>query len=97
MPEIQTMASGNLSLYITEDVTWENFPEKAQQFIRFSGGCVVKKIDTAAERMWIVLIRWRPFYLVYDDFPLGMSLDSMTSLCNPVIQQLFDKLSDSQG
>jgi hypothetical protein len=68
-PKIIEMASGNLSLHITEDVSWEDYSEKARKFMNWSGGYVLKRIDTPVERMWIVLIRWRPFFLKFDDLP----------------------------
>jgi hypothetical protein len=94
-PKIIEMASGNLSLLISEDVSWEGFPEQAREFMEWSGGYVIKKIDTPVERMWVVLIKWRPFFLTFDDFPLGLSLDSMTSLCNPVVKELHHKMMSS--
>ena len=87
--EIQPMASGNLSLFITDQVSWESFPSAAREFVKRVGGRVMRRIDTPVERMWIVLIRWRPFFLTFDDFPLGLSLESMSRWCNPVIQDLF--------
>ena len=92
VPKIEKMASGNLSLIITEDVSWESFPNQAREFMDWAGGWVLKKIDTPVERMWIVLIKFRPFSLTFDDFPLGLSLDSITSLGNPVIRVLHKKL-----
>jgi hypothetical protein len=49
----------------------------------WADGYVLKKIDTPVERMWILLIKWRPFWLTFDDFSRGMSLDSMSSLSIP--------------
>ncbi|BCR23991.1 DUF3630 family protein [Aquipseudomonas alcaligenes] len=91
-PEIMTMASGNLSLLITEDVSWESFPAQAEEFLKKFNGKLVKRIDTPVERIWIVLIKWRPFWLSYDDFPLGLSLDSMHSFCNSVVKQIHQEL-----
>jgi len=89
------MASGNLSLFITDQVSWQSFPSAARAFVQRVGGRVVRRIDTPVERMWIVVIRWRPFFLSFDDFPLGLSLDSMSRCCNPVIKDLFLELGDS--
>jgi hypothetical protein len=83
------MASGNLSLPITEEVSWESFPEQAQEFVNRFGGIVLKRIDTPVERMWIVLIKWRLFWLTFEDFPLGLSLDSMIRFCNSVIRDRY--------
>ena len=91
------MASGNLSLLITEDITWESFPRQAQEFVDRFKGKVLKRIDTPVERMWIVLIRWRPFYLTFEDFPLGLSLDSLSRFCNPVVRDLYKELTGAQA
>jgi hypothetical protein len=91
-PTIETMASGNLSLTITEDTAWETFPDQATDFVRRFGGIVLKRIDTPVERMWLVLIKWRPFYLTFEDFPLRMTLDSMNRSCVSVIHDIHAKL-----
>jgi hypothetical protein len=91
-PEITEMASGNLSLQITDNVSWESFPAQAEEFLKKFNGKLVKRFDTPAERVWVVLIKWRPFWLSFDDFPLGLSLDSMHSSCNSVIKQLHQEL-----
>lgn len=87
------MASGNLSLLITEDVSWESFPVQAEEFVKRFKGTVLRRIDTPVERIWIVLIRWRPFFLAFDDFPLGLSLDSMNQFCNPVVRDIYRGIS----
>jgi len=89
------MSSGNLSLQVTESVSWESFPDQAQRFLDRFDGRVVERIDTPVERMWIVIIRERRFWLTFDDYPPGLSLDSTDSLCNPVIQELHRSLSAS--
>jgi hypothetical protein len=91
-PNVTAMASGNLSLLITEDVSWDSFPEQARQFVERFNGRVLKRIDTPVERMWIVLIKWRPFWLIFEDFPLGLSLDSMNRFCNPVVREIYARL-----
>ena len=92
MPSIETMASGNPSLTLTEDTEWETFPDQAADFVRMFGGIVLKRIDTPVERIWIVLIKWRPFYLTFEDFPLRMTLDSMNSSCASVIHEIHAHL-----
>lgn len=42
--------------------------------------------------MWIVLIKWRPFFLSFDDLPLRMTLDSMNRFCAPVIHEIHAAL-----
>ena len=57
VPCIKRMASGNLSLLITEDVSWESFPEQARIFTDRFGGKVIVRIATPVERMWTVTIK----------------------------------------
>lgn len=43
-PEIIKMESGNLSLLITEDVSWESFPAQAEKFLKKFNGKVVNAL-----------------------------------------------------
>jgi hypothetical protein len=88
-PTIELMASGNLSLTITEDVSWESFPKQAEAFVQRFSGSVLIRINTGVDRMWIVLIKWRPFFLTFEDLPIRMTLDSMSRFCNPVIRTIY--------
>ncbi len=90
--KINKMASGNLSLDLTEDVTWENFPEKAREFLNLVKGKVLFKSTLPDSRSWVVLIHWRPFFLTFDDMPWGMTLDSLVRFCNPLIERLYKDL-----
>ena len=92
-PCVRTMASGNLSLLITEDVSWESFPDQAQKFVERFDGVVIERLDTPVERMWTVMIKGCKFWLSFDDFPLGLSLDSRSGMCNPIIQELHSALT----
>jgi len=89
------MASGNLSLMISEDTSWESFPAEASAFLKKVGGRVLFKTDNPVERIWHVVIRWRPFWLSYDD--CGMSLDSIHSSCNSVVIALQEESQHATG
>lgn len=91
-PCIRTMASGDLSLFITDDVSWESFPEQAQSFIERFAGEVIERIDTPVERVWTVRIKGCKFWLAFDDYPSGLSLDGKSNACNPVILELYSAL-----
>jgi hypothetical protein len=68
LPTIETMASENPSLTIPEDTSSETFQDQPIDYVRRFGGTVLKRIDTPVKRMWIVLSKWRPFYLTFEDF-----------------------------
>ena len=93
--KISKMSSGNLRLELTKNVTWENFPEKAKDFLTIVKGWALFKSTTPDKRTWLVLIKLRPFHLSYDKFSEGMSLDSLVSMCNPVIEELHNELINS--
>ncbi|TZF90720.1 hypothetical protein [Cognatilysobacter lacus] len=81
--QVQTMASGNLSLEIDPDMSWERFPVAAKAFLSQVRGIPLLKISTPVERLWIVLVGFRLFWLAVDE--MGMSLDSITKHGNKVI------------
>jgi hypothetical protein len=89
---VTTLCATPHSLLITENVSWESFPDQARQFADRFDARVLKRIETPVERMWVVLIRCRPFWLAFDDLPLGLSLNSMNRLCNPVIRDIHEIL-----
>ena len=96
MTMLQKMASGNLSVFVTDDVSYESFPDIAQRFLaRFFRGRVLIKFDGPVERTWVVLVRWRPFFLTFDDLPWGLTLVALHSSCNEVAQSIFLELKSS--
>lgn len=88
------MASGNPSLTITRDTAWDTFPDQAADFVRKFNGIVVARVNNGVDQMWIVLIKWRPFFLTFEDLPLRITLDSMSRCCAPVIGEIHAKLLD---
>jgi hypothetical protein len=94
LPTIETMASANPGLKITQDAAWETFPDQAADFVRRFNGIVLARINNGVDQMWIVLIKWRPFFLTFEDLPLRMTLDSMSRFCAPVMREIHAKLLD---
>ena len=85
---VREMASGELSLLLTEHVQWESFPDYANAILRLVGGSVVDRADGPAERVWTVSIGGQLFWLAHDE--IGVSLDSKGSestLLIPSIQE----------
>ena len=83
------MASGNLSLEIDTHMSWERFPAAAKAFLSQVRGLPLLKVATAAERTWVVLVRFRFFWLAVDE--TGMSLDAMSKGGNKVILLLHGR------
>ena len=91
--KVETTASGKLSLFITKDVGFHSFPRIAKEFLKLVGGIKIFSVDAPDIRMWIVLVKFRPFYLAYDDFPQGLSLDPMRGSSDKVVRQLFEQFN----
>ena len=72
--EIESMASGNDALALTERVGWDAFPRYAEALVQVLGGTISERADSPVERVWTVRINGELFWLAYDDFPVGVSL-----------------------
>jgi len=75
-PKIIKMASGHLSLELSDNVSYESFLEHAELFLASVGGVIKKRNDSFIMCIWKVEINNREFQLVYDDYPCGVSLES---------------------
>lgn len=88
--EVCTMASGNLSLKLTEDMNWDKFPDFAEEFVKYFGGEIISRSDSVDIRVWEVIIDNSVFWLSYDDFPSGVSLDSKDKESSAIILKIRD-------
>lgn len=75
-PKIIKMASGHLSLELSDEVSFDSFPEYASLFLAAVGGTVEERNDSIIMCIWNVLIKGKRYRLVYDDYPCGVSLES---------------------
>jgi len=75
---IEAMHSGRFCLNLTSCINWENFPDYAKAVLELLDGKIEKKTDTFDTRAWEVSIERERFYLTYDDFPIMVSLESLT-------------------
>jgi hypothetical protein len=89
---IEPMASGERSLRLTEQVSWEDFPRYASTLVTLLGGSVNHQADSPAERVWTVVIRGALFWLTFDDFPFGVSLDSQDARASSAVIPIRDAL-----
>jgi hypothetical protein len=89
---VEPMASGDRSLRLTERVTWEDFAPYARAIGRVLGASIDIKADGPVERVWAVTIRGASFWLSFDDFALGVSLDARDAAASSLIPILRDEL-----
>lgn len=92
---LTTMASGHLCLNLSEMITWEGFPAYANAFLSAVGGKRMHAADAADIRLWVITIDGQQLRLVFDDFPVMISLESGDPLGDAVLRKLFVSLSNT--
>jgi hypothetical protein len=95
--EIEPMASGHRSLRLTRAVAWEDFGPYAEAVVRALDGTVLDRADSPVERVWIVRICAGTYWLSFDDFALGVSLDSRDAAADAQIEDIRRRLLEVAG
>jgi uncharacterized protein DUF3630 len=88
----EPMASGHRSLRLTTEVSWEAFADYAEAVVSALGGTVEHRADSPAERVWSVTIDGASFWLSFDDFALGVSLDPCDAVADARIDAILLRL-----
>lgn len=91
--EMEPMASGHRSLRLTREVDWDGFGPYAEAVVSLLGGRVRDRADSPAERVWSVEIDGRRYWLSFDDFGLGVSLDSKDAAANAHLDDVRARLA----
>jgi hypothetical protein len=89
---LEPMASGHQALLLSNRVTWEHFPSYAPALVGLLGGRIADKADSAAERVWTAVIDGQSFFIAYDDYPSGVSLEPQDGGAAALIRPIFEKL-----
>ena len=92
---VKKMASGHLSLNLSEKVTWEGFPNYAAGLLRLLDGKLLNQSDGVDIRLWKVEIAGRTISLVFDDYPLMVAFESSDLDGDALIEDLHQRLSPS--
>ena len=90
-PKKQKMASGNESLELTEEGTWESFPEFAIQYTSQIGAKIKRKIESPDMHLWEIELEGATLNFVYDDFPHGVSIEPKDNSGQIVIEKLYQQ------
>jgi len=86
--DLEPMASGDQSLRLSTQVTWQAFPSYARDLIAHLNGTITSRADSPVERVWTVLIRGELFWIAFDDFALGISLDPQSEAASQLIPKI---------
>jgi hypothetical protein len=90
--ELEPMASGHRSIRLTRSVGWSDFGDYATKLVRLLEGDIVSEADTAVERVWTISIGGRRYWLSFDDFGLGVSLDPCDAAASDQIENIRQQL-----
>ena len=93
--EFQDMANGLRCLLITEQVSWERFPSFGEMVVKKLKASVVSKSTMVDMHLWKVRIQGFTFLLVFDDFPLGVTLEPETKGASELLDSLRSQLLPS--
>lgn len=87
---LERMASGHLCLNLSERVGWGGFERYADDLLAAIGGTKVRVLAESVEmRIWEVSVRGQPLKLVYDDYPVGVSLESSEKSGDDELERLL--------
>ena len=89
------MASGHLCLELTDRIGWHEFPKFAERLVSDFGWNVVEKSVVADMHIWGLKFENEQIRLVFDDFPLMISLESDSHKGDEIIKSLALKLTDA--
>ena len=89
---VQRMASGDDSLVLTDQVDYDSFPAYAEALLLCVEGTVLNRIDGPDQRVWTVRIAGQLFWLAYEDYPHGVTLESKDSAASAVIPAIRQTL-----
>ncbi|AZE97661.1 hypothetical protein C4J95_0166 [Pseudomonas orientalis] len=82
------MRSGRLYAELTSDVGWEGFPSYAEEFVKLFSGKIISRSDSVDTRVWGVIIEDLLLRLVYEDFPVMISLESQSEEGDRLMEKL---------
>jgi len=74
-------------------VTWEEFPDYAQELLTLMHGSKSSFVDGPDVRLWQVQVEGTRLRLVYDDFPQMVTLESDSDAGDRLLQLLKSRLS----
>ena len=82
------MKSGRFYAELNEKYSWEEFPIYAEEFSKLLSGEILSRNDSFDIRVWILLVEKVRLRLVYEDFPVMISLESQNEEGDLIIKSL---------
>lgn len=95
--DIELMRSGRSCLNLNSRVDWEEFPDYAEKLACVLGAKIQKKTDSFDVRIWELLIQSELVRLVFDDFPVMVSLESTSAMGDSILVGVKSRLEREVG
>jgi hypothetical protein len=92
--QVTPMANGWACILLTERVGYDEFPAYARVIASLLRARLVERFDLPDLRMrglWLGLRR--PFWIVFDDFPLGVTIEPRTRSAASDVHRLYRELA----
>lgn len=93
--KITNMHSGHLCLELTECISWDLFPSVAEATTQVIGAKILEKIDGPDIRIWKIEFGGAMLRLVFDDYPVMMTIESPDDLGDKQLRLIHDMLKYS--
>jgi len=90
--EVQIMASGHVSLNLSQAIPWEDFPTYATKLLKAIQGQKLSVTDGADMRIWDIVVEGTSLRLVYDDYPNMVALESSDDEGDVLLRRLGSRL-----
>jgi hypothetical protein len=89
---IERMANGWSCILLTERIGYDEFPAYAKAIASMLGGSLGPPVDAPDIRMRSLRQGLRWYWIVLDDFPLGVTIEPRSRRASRRVQQLHDTL-----
>jgi hypothetical protein len=90
---VERMANGWSSLLLTEQVAWEDFPAYAEAIAPLIGARLGQRVDGPDIRMRSLRLGLRWYWIMFDDFPLGVTIEPRHARASRRIQAIYNALA----
>jgi hypothetical protein len=90
--DLRSMASGHMYLEVSQTVGWDDFPMFADELVAMLDATVLDKAEAVDIRIWKIGLPACTLRLVYEDYPLAVSLESMSDEGDRFLRELREQL-----